>query len=123
MTVIRLYTKIINTSDFAGKLIRSLIAKGYKLNVICDKITLDKFVSNKSINTDKVNFSNLVKFSGPDFFNYDVLLNLTLKFIPQFSSFNNFIEIFNSNDTALLNQRITYFNFRGYPLKIFQNNK
>jgi len=123
MTVIRLYTKIINTSDFAGKLIRSLIAKGYKLNVICDKITLDKFVSNKSINTDKVNFSNLVKFSSPDFFNYDVLLNLTLKFIPQFSSFNNFIEIFNSNDTALLNQRITYFNFRGYPLKIFQNNK
>ena len=123
MTVIRLYTKIINTSDFAGKLIQSLGSKGYRLNVICEKTTIDKFVSKKSINTDKVHFSDLVKFNSPHFFNYDVLLNLSLKFIPQFSSFNNFIEIFNSNDTALLNQRITYFNFRGYPLKIFQNNK
>ena len=123
MTVIRLYTKIINTSDFAGKLIQSLRSKGYRLNVICDKTTIDKFISKKSINTDKVHFSDLVKFSSPHFFNYDVLLNLSLKFIPQFSSFNNFIEIFNTNDTALLNERITYFNFRGYPLKIFQNNK
>ena len=123
MTVIRLYTKIINTSDFAGKLIQSLRSKGYRLNVICDKTTIDKFVSKKAFNADKVHFSDLVKFSSPHLFNYDVLLNLSLKFIPQFSSFNNFIEIFNSNDTALLNQRITYFNFRGYPLKIFQNNK
>ena len=123
MTVIRLYTKIINTSDFADKLIQSLRSKGYRLNVICDKTTIDKFVSKKSFNTDKVHFSDLVKFTSPHFFNYDVLLNLSLKFIPQFSSFNNFIEIFNSNDTALLNHRITYFNFRGYPLKIFQNNK
>ena len=123
MTVIRLYTKIINTSDFAGKLIQSLRSKGYRLNVICDKTTIDKFVSKKSFNADKVHFSDLVKFNSPHLFNYDVLLNLSLKFIPQFSSFNNFIEIFNSNDTALLNQRITYFNFRGYPLKIFQNNK
>ena len=50
MTVIRLYTKIINTSDFAGKLIQSLRSKGYRLNVICDKTTIDKFVSkNRSI--------------------------------------------------------------------------
>ena len=123
MTVIRLYTKIVNPSDFAFKLIHSLMLKGFTLNVICDRITIDKFVSKKSINTENVNFSDQVKFSSLNFFNYDVLLNLSLKFIPQFSSFNNFIEIFNSNDTALLNQRITYFNFRGYPLKIFQNYK
>ena len=98
MTVIRLYTKIVNTSDFAFKLIQSLISKGYSLNVICDKITIDKFVS-KKINTDKVHFSDLVECSSLQFFNYDILLNLSLKFIPQFSSFNNFIEIFNSNDS------------------------
>lgn len=122
MTVIRLYTKINNTSDFAEKLIKSLISKGYKLNVICDKTIIDRFVSIKKIGTEKVFFSDLVKFSKPQLFNYDILLNLSLKFIPQFSSFNNLIEIFHSKDTKLLNSRITYFNLRGYPLKIYQNN-
>ena len=121
MTVIRLYTKIINPSDFAVKLIHSLILKGYRLNVICDKIAIDKFVS-KKINSKNIYFSDLVESCNLQFFNYDILLNLSLKFIPQFSSFSNFIEIFNSNDTKILNERISYFNFRGYPLKIFQNN-
>ena len=121
MTVIRLYTKIINPSDFAVKLIHSLILKGYRLNVICDKIAIDKFVS-KKINSKNIYFSDLVESCNLQFFNYDILLNLSLKFIPQFSSFSYFIEIFNSNDTKILNERISYFNFRGYPLKIFQNN-
>ena len=121
MTVIRLYTKILNPSDFAGKLIHSLMLKGYTLNIICDKIEINKFVS-KQINTENIHFSDLVESFNPQFFNYDILLNLSLKFIPQFSSFSNFIEIFNSNDTEILNERISYFNLRGYPLKIFQNN-
>ena len=121
MTVIRLYTKVVNPSDFAFKLIHSLMLKGYKLNVICDKIAIDKFVS-KKINTENIHFSDLVESCNLQFFNYDILLNLSLKFIPQFSSFSNFIEIFNSNDTKILNERISYFNLRGYPLKIFQNN-
>ena len=121
MTVIRLYTKIINTSDFASKLIQSLTSKGYSLNVICNKKTIDKFVV-KKVNTENIHFSDLDECSSLQFFNYDILLNLSLKFIPQFSSFNNFIEIFNLNDSELLNERINYFNFRGYPLKIFQNN-
>ena len=120
MTVIRLYTKIINPSDFAVKLIHSLISKGYRLNVICDKKAIDKFVS-KKINSENIHFSDLVESCNLQFFNYDILLNLSLKFIPQFSSFSNFIEIFNSNDTKILNERISYFNLRGYPLKIFQN--
>jgi hypothetical protein len=122
MTVIRLYTKIINTSDFAGKLIQGLILKGYRLNVIFDKTKIEKFTSTKIANTDKVHFSDFVKFNKSEFFNYDILINLTLKFIPQFSSYNNFVEIFNSSETDLLNERITYFNFRGYPLKIFENS-
>lgn len=121
MTVIRLYTKIINTSDFAGKLIEGLMSKGYKLNVIYDETTTNKFVLKKTIFSESLYFSDLNKSISPQFFNYDILLNLSLKFIPHFSSFNNFIEIFNSNDSKVLNQRITYFNFRGYPLKIFQN--
>ena len=121
MTVIRLYTKIINPFDFAVKLIQSLMLKGYKLNVICDKIAIDKFVS-KKINTKNIHFSDLVESCNLQFFNYDILLNLSLNFIPQFSSFSNLIEIFNSNDTKILNERIAYFNLRGYPLKIFQNN-
>ena len=121
MTIIRLYTKIINPSDFAFKLIHSLLLKGFTLNVICDKTTIDKFVS-KKINSENIHFSELVESFNPQFFNYDILLNLSLKFIPQFSSFSNFIEIFNSNDTKILNERISYFNLRGYPLKIFQNN-
>ena len=121
MTVIRLYTKVVNPSDFAFKLIHSLMLKGYKLNVICDKIATDKFVS-KKINTENIHFSDLVESCNLQFFNYDILLNLSLKFIPQFSSFSNFIEIFNSNETKILNERISYFNLRGYPLKIFQNN-
>ena len=121
MTVIRLYTKIVHTSDFASKLIHSLTLKGYTLNVICDKVGIDKFVT-KKINSENIHFSDLVESSNLQFFNYDILLNLSLKFIPQFSSFSNFIEIFNSNDTKILNERISYFNFRGYPLKIFQNN-
>ena len=120
MTVIRLYTKIINTSDFASKLVQSLISKGYSLNVICSKKTIDKFVT-KKVNTESIHFSDLDQCSSLQFFNFDILLNLSLKFIPQFSSFNNFIEIFNLNDSALLNERINYFKFRGYPLKIFQN--
>jgi len=120
MTVIRLYTKIINTSDFAGKLIQGLISKGYSLNVICNKKTIDKFVA-KKINTENIHFSHLDDCTSPQFFNFDILLNLSLKFIPQFSSFNNFIEIFNLKDSELLNERINYFSFRGYPLKIFQN--
>tara|TARA_A100001234_G_scaffold138284_1_gene121418 strand:+ start:132 stop:509 length:378 start_codon:yes stop_codon:yes gene_type:complete len=120
MTVIRLYTKIINTSDFASKLVQSLISKGYSLNVICSKKTIDKFVT-KKVNTENIHFSDLDQCSSLQFFNFDILLNLSLKFIPQFSSFNNFIEIFNLNDSALLNERINYFKFRGYPLKIFQN--
>ena len=120
MTVIRLYTKIINTSDFAGKLVQNLISKGYSLNVICKKETVDNFVE-KKINTDNIHFLDVNEDSSLQFFNFDILLNLSLKFIPQFSSFNNFIEIFNLNDSALLNERINYFNFRGYPLKIFQN--
>ena len=123
MTVIRLYTKILNTTDFASKLIQGLISKGYRLNVICDKKIINNFVSKKIINIEKVHYSDSVKFSSPHLFNYDILLNLSLKFIPQFSSFNNLIEIFNSNDNELLNERITYFSFRGYPLKIFQNCK
>ena len=121
MTVIRLYTKIVNPSDFAFKLIQSLMLKGFTLNVICDKIAIDKFVS-KKINTENIHFSDLVESCNLQFFNYDILLNLSLKFIPQFSSFSNFIEIFNSNDAKILNERISYFNLRGYPLKIFQNN-
>ena len=121
MTVIRLYTKIINTSDFASKLVQSLISKGYSLNVICSKKTIDKFVT-KKVNTENIHFSDLDQCSSLQFFNFDILLNLSLKFIPQFSSFNNFIEIFNLNDSELLNERINYFNFRGYPLKIFQNS-
>jgi len=121
MTIIRLYTKIINPSDFAGKLIHSLILKGYTLNVICDKIAMKKIVS-KKINTENIHFSHLFESCNLQFFNYDILLNLSLKFIPQFSSFSNFIEIFNTNDSKILNERISYFNFRGYPLKIFQNN-
>ena len=121
MTVIRLYTKIVNPSDFAFKLIHSLILKGYTLNVICDKIAIDKLVSS-NINSEYIHFSDLVESCNLQFFNYDILLNLSLKFIPQFSSFSNFIEIFNSNDTKILNERISYFNLRGYPLKIFQNN-
>ena len=121
MTVIRLYTKIINTSDFAGKLVQSLISKGYSLNVICNKKTIDKFVA-KKVNTENVRFSDLDEYGSLQFFNFDILLNLSIRFIPQFSSFNNFIEIFNLNDTELLNERINYFNFRGYPLKIFQNS-
>ena len=121
MTVIRLYTKIVNPSDFAFKLIHSLMLKGFTLNVICDKIAIDKFVS-KKINTENIHFSDLVESCSLQFFKYDILLNLSLKFIPQFSSFSNFIEIFNSNDTKILNERISYFNLRGYPLKIFQNN-
>ena len=78
MTVIRLYTKIINTSDFASKLIQSLISKGYSLNVICDKKTIDKFVS-KKVNTENIHFSDLVQFSSLQFFNYDILLNLSLE--------------------------------------------
>ena len=120
MTVIRLYTKIINTSDFASKLVQSLISKGYSLNVICSKKTIDKFVT-KKVNTENIHFSDLDQCSSLQFFNFDILLNLSLKFIPQFSSFNNFIEIFNLNDSALMNERINYFKFRGYPLKIFQN--
>ena len=120
MTVIRLYTKIINPLDFACKLIHSLILKGYTLNVICDKIAMDKFDS-KKINTENINFSNMVESCNLQFFNYDILLNLSFKFIPQFSSFSNFIEIFNSNDTKILDERISYFNLRGYPLKIFEN--
>ncbi len=120
MTVIRLYTKIINTSDFADKLVQSLISKGYSLNVICNKETIDRFIA-KKVNTENIHFSDLNQYSIFQFFNFDILLNLSLKFIPQFSSFNNFIEIFNLNDTELLNERINYFNFRGYPLKIFQN--
>ena len=119
MTVIRLYTKIINTSDFASKLVQSLISKGYSLNVICSKKTIDKFVT-KKVNTENIHFSDLDQCSSLQFFNFDILLNLSLKFIPQFSSFNNFIEIFNLNDTKMLNERINYFKFRGYPLKIFQ---
>ena len=121
MTVIRLYTKIVNRTDFAFKLIHSLMLKGYKLNVICDKIAIDKFVS-KKINSENIHFSDSVESCNLQFFNYDILLNLSLKFIPQFSSFSNFIEIFNSNDTKILNERISYFKLRGYPLKIFQNN-
>ena len=121
MTVIRLYTRIVNPTDFASKLIHSLMLKGFTLNVICDKIAIDKFVS-KKINTENIHFSDLVESCNLQFFNYDILLNLSLKFIPQFSSFSNFIEIFNSNDTKILNERISYFNLRGYPLKIFQNN-
>ena len=121
MTVIRLYTKIINPFDFAVKLIQSLMLKGYTLNVICDKIAINKFVS-KKINSENIHFSDLVESCNLQFFNYDILLNLSLKFIPQFSSFSNFIEIFNSNDAKILNERISYFNLRGYPLKIFQNN-
>ena len=120
MTVIRLYTKIINTSDFAGKLVQSLISKGYSLNVICNKKTIDELAT-KKVNTENIHFSDLDQCSSLQFFNFDILLNLSLKFIPQFSSFNNFIEIFNLNDSELLNERINYFNFRGYPLKIFQN--
>ena len=121
MTVIRLYTKIVNPSDFACKLIHSLMLKGFTLNVICDKIAIDKFVK-KKINTENIHFSDFVDSCNLQFFNYDILLNLSLKFIPQFSSFSNFIEIFNLNDTKILNERILYFNLRGYPLKIFQNN-
>ena len=120
MTVIRLYTKIINTSDFASKLVQNLISKGYSLNVICSKKTIDKFVT-KKVNTESIHFSDLDQCGNLQFFNFDILLNLSLKFIPQFSSFNNFIEIFNLNDSELVNERINYFNFRGYPLKIFQN--
>ena len=120
MTVIRLYTKIINTSDFAGKLFQSLISKGYSLNVICNKKTIDELAT-KKVNTENIHFSDLDQCSSLQFFNFDILLNLSHKFIPQFSSFNNFIEIFNLNDSALLNERINYFKFRGYPLKIFQN--
>ena len=120
MTVIRLYTKIINTSDFAGKLVQSLISKGYSLNVIYNKRNVDKFVTKKA-NTQNIHFSDLDQCSSLQFFDFDILLNLSLKFIPQFSSFNSFIEIFNLNDTELLNERINYFKFRGYPLKIFQN--
>ena len=120
MTVIRLYTKIINTSDFASKLVQSLISKGYNLNVICNRKTIDKFVT-KKVSTENIHFSDVDQCDSLQFFNFDILLNLSLKFIPQFSSFNNFIEIFNLNDSALLNERINYFNFRGYPLKIFQN--
>ena len=101
MTVIRLYTKIINTSDFAGKLVQSLISKGYSLNVICNQKTIDKFVA-KKVNTENIHFSDLDQCSSLQFFNFDILLNLSLKFIPQFSSFNNFIEIFNLNDSELL---------------------
>ena len=121
MTVVRLYTKIDNPSDFALKLIHSLISKGFTLNIICDKIVIDKSFS-KKINSENIHFSDLVDSCNLQFFNYDILLNLSLKFIPQFSSFTNFIEIFNSNDTKILNERISYFNHRGYPLKIFQNN-
>ena len=121
MTIIRLYTKIINPLDFTGKLIHSLILKGYTLNVICNKIAIEEFVS-KKINTENIHFSHLVESCNLQFFNYDILLNLSLKFIPQFSSFSNFIEIFNANDSKILNERISYFNLRGYPLKIFQNN-
>ena len=121
MTVIRLYTKIINTSDFAGKLIQGLISKGYTMNVICDGKTIDKSFK-KKVNAENIYFSDLIEFSNPQFFNFDILLNLSFEFIPQFSSFNNFIEIFNLNDTELLNERINYFNFRGYSLKIFQNS-
>ncbi|MEK9925575.1 MAG: hypothetical protein VW736_08085 [Alphaproteobacteria bacterium] len=121
MTVIRLYTKIINTSDFAGKLIQGLISKGYTMNVICDGKTIDKSFT-KKVNAENIYFSELIEFSNPQFFNFDILLNLSFEFIPQFSSFNNFIEIFNLNDTELLNERINYFNFRGYSLKIFQNS-
>lgn len=121
MTVIRLYTKIINTSDFAGKLIQGLISKGYTMNVICDGKTIDKSFT-KKVNAENIYFSDLIEFSNPQFFNFDILLNLSFEFIPQFSSFNNFIEIFNLNDTELLNERINYFNFRGYSLKIFQNS-
>ena len=120
MTVIRLYTEIVNRSCFTSKLISGLILKGYKLNVICEKTLREKFESNK-ISNENVYFSSIDKSSNPQFFNYDILLNLSLNFIPQFSSFNNFIEIFNSNNAELLNERINYFNFRGYPLKIFQN--
>ena len=120
MTVIRLYTKIINTSDFASKLVQSLISKGYSLNVICNKKTIDELAT-KKVNTENIHFSDFDECSNIQFFNFDCLLNLSLKFIPQFSSFNNFIEIFNLNDSELLNERINYFNFRGYPLKIFQN--
>ena len=122
MTVIRLYTEIVNRSCFTSKLISGLILKGYKLNVICEKTLREKFESNK-ISNENVYFSSIDKSSNPQFFNYDILLNLSLNFIPQFSSFNNFIEIFNSNNAELLNERINYFNFRGYPLKIFQNSK
>ena len=121
MTVIRLYTRIVNPSDFAFKLIHCLTLKGYTLNVICDKVGIDKFVT-KKINAENIHFSDLVESSNLQLFNYDILLNLSLKFIPQFSSFSNFIEIFNSNETKILNERISYFNLRGYPLKIFQNN-
>ena len=121
MTVIRLYTKIINTSDFAGKLIQGLISKGYTMNVICDGKTIDKSFT-KKVNAENIYFSDLIEFSNPQFFNFDILLNLSFEFVPQFSSFNNFIEIFNLNDTELLNERINYFNFRGYSLKIFQNS-
>ena len=122
MTVVRLYTEIVNRSCFTSKLISGLILKGYKLNVICEKTLREKFESNK-ISNENVYFSSIDKSSNPQFFNYDILLNLSLNFIPQFSSFNNFIEIFNSNNAELLNERINYFNFRGYPLKIFQNCK
>ena len=120
MTVIRLYTRIVKPSEFAFKLIPSLMLKGFTLNVICDKIAIDKFVSQK-INIENIHFSELVDSCNLQFFNYDILLNLSLKFIPQFSSFSNFIEIFNSNDTKILDERISYFNLRGYPLKIFEN--
>ena len=120
MTVIRLYTKIINTSEFASKLVKNLISKGYSLNVICSKKNIDKFVT-KKVNTESIHFSDLDQCGNIQFFNFDILLNLSLQFIPRFSSFNNFIEIFNLKDSELLNERINYFNFRGYPLKIFQN--
>ena len=71
MTVIRLYTKIINTSDFAGKLVQNLISKGYSLNVICNKETVDKFVA-KKINTDNIHFSHLDKCSSVQLFNFDI---------------------------------------------------
>ena len=122
MTVIRLYTNIVNTSNFASKLIQSLVSKGYRLNVVCDEITTDKFIFKKTIRSENIYFSDLSKSSSLKFFNYDILLNLSLKFIPQFSSFNNFIEIFNLKDAKVLDQRITFFSFRGYPLKIFQNS-
>ena len=67
MTVIRLYTKIINTSDFASKLVQSLISKGYSLNVICSKKTIDKFVT-KKVNTENIHFSDLDQCSSLQFF-------------------------------------------------------